>query len=198
MRSHCRRSNEPAAMDDDAYYAFCMANPDKRFERTAQGEILIVPPAGGESDFRSLRSGTQLDRWAQRSRRGVAFGSSTEFILPDGAALSPDAAWVSNGRLSNLTKEQRRKFMPVCPEFVIEVVSPTDRLAALKRKMRQWIENGAQLAWLIDGDRQTAHIYRAGQGEPEVVKGAKKLHGEGAVAGLTMNMLSIWAGLSDL
>ncbi len=182
-------------MTDGEYFDFCMANPGVRFERTAQGEIVIVPPAGGESDFRSLRSGTQLDLWAMRDGRGKAFGSSAEFILPSGAALSPDAAWVSNERLAKLSKEQRRRFPPVCPEFVIEVMSPSDRLAAAKRKMEEWIANGAQLAWLIDADRETAYIYRAGEAKPEIRRGVPKLRGEGPVAGLVMDMRDIWAGL---
>jgi len=184
--------SDRSPMDDDAYYAFCMANPDRRFERTAQGEIVIVPPAGGESAYRGAEATSQLNRWARRDRRGIVFDASAEFILPDGAALSPDAAWVSHSRLGEITREQFRKFPPVCPEFVIEVMSPSDRLSKLKRKMRQWAENGVQLAWLIDADRQTVYIYRAGRPEPEIVKAAKKLQGEGPVSGLEMNMRYIW------
>lgn len=182
-------------LTDEEYFEFCMANPSVKFERTAEREIVIVPPAGGESDFRSLRSGTQLDLWAMRTRRGKAFGSSVEFILPDGAALSPDAAWVSNERLSKLTKEQLRRFLPVCPEFVIEVMSPSDRLTPAKQKMEAWMRNGVQLAWLIDADRQTVYVYRQGAPKPEIKKGAAKMRGEGPVAGLVMDMRDIWAGL---
>lgn len=162
-------------MSNDEFYAFCMANPSVHLERTAQGEIILVPPAGGESDFRSLRSGSQLDHWALRNRQGIAFGSSVSFLLPNGAALSPDAAWVSNERLSKLSKEQRRKFLPVCPEFVIEVMSPSDRLPAAKRKMTEWMENGALLGWLIDADHGTAYVYRSGQKQPEVLTRVPRL-----------------------
>src|ERR1700746_64134 len=159
--------NPELRMNDDEYYAFCVANKDVRFERTAQGEIIIVPPAGGESDHQSLDAGAQLQGWAKRDGRGKAFGSSVEFILPTGAALSPDAAWVSNHRLAQLSKEQRRKFPPVCPEFVIEVMSPSDRLRNAQKKMEEWIRAGVELAWLIFPDEESVYVYRAGESEAE-------------------------------
>ena len=140
-----------------------MTNPDVRFERTAQGEIIIVPPAGLESDHQSLKGGSRLDTWAEKDGRGKVFGATAKFILPTGAAYSPDAAWVSNKRLSRLSKEQRRKFPPVCPEFVIEVMSPTDRLKSSMQKMEEWVRAGVQLGWLIRPDRRMVYIYRAGQ-----------------------------------
>lgn len=187
--------NPDAPMSDDDFYAFCMANPDARFERTAQGEIVIVPPAGGESDHRGTEASGELRQWAKRDGRGKTFGSSIAFLLPNGATLSPDAAWVSKERLSRLTREKRRKFLPVCPEFVIEVMSPSDRLPAAQRKMEDWIANGAELGWLIDGDNRTAYVYRAGRSAPEVFTGVAELRGEGPVAGLVMEMRDIWAGL---
>ena len=109
--------------------------------------------------------------------RGTAFGSSIEFILRSGAGYSPDAAWLSNERLSKLTKEQRRKFPPVCPEFVIEVMSPSDRLKTAKDKMAAWMAEGVELAWLIDGDDQTVYIYRAGSQKAEKRTGIASLPG---------------------
>jgi len=182
-------------MNDDEYFAFCMASPDVRFERTAEGEIVIVPPAGGESDYQSLKTGGRLDDWATRDGRGKAFGSSTEFILPTGAALSPDAAWVSNRRLSQLSKEQRRKFPPVCPEFIVEVMSPSDRLKAAQKKMEEWIRAGVELGWLIDGDERTVYVYRAGQAGAETQTGILKIAGEGPVGGFELDLADIWAGL---
>jgi len=129
--------NPELPMSDDEYFDFCMANPDLRFERTAQGEIIIVPPAGLESSDRSGDAFGPLRDWARRDGGGRAFDSSAEFILPTGAALSPEAAWVSNRRLSELSKEQRRKFPSVCPEFVIEVMSPSDRMPLAKEKMQE-------------------------------------------------------------
>jgi len=181
-------------MTDDEYFEFCQANRKVRFERTAQGEIVIVPPAGYESDYRSGDVFGQLRGWAQRDGRGRASGSSTEFILPTGAALSPDAAWMSNEKLSRFTREQRRKFLPVAPEFIVEVMSPSDRLSAAKEKMEEWIRGGVQLAWLIHGDAQTVYIYRPGQ-EAEQQTGIVKLAGEGPVEGFALDLNDIWAGL---
>jgi Uma2 family endonuclease len=179
-------------MNDDEYFEFCMSNPDLRFERTAQGEIIIVPPAGGESSYRSGDAFGELRNWAKRDGRGRAFDSSAEFILPTGAALSPDAAWVSNRRLSGLSKELRRKFPPVCPEFVIEVMSPSQ---PAKDKMQEWMRAGVELAWLIHGDEGTVYVYRAGQAEEEIRVGILKLAGEGLVIGFELDLADIWAGL---
>jgi Uma2 family endonuclease len=126
-------------VNDDAYYRFCIANRDLRLERNARGEVIIQPPAGGESAYRSTNAVIQLGSWALKDGNGKAFGSSLESILPSGAGYSPDAAWVSEKRLAQLTKEQLRKFPPVCPNFVIEVMSPSDRLKPSKDKMRAWM-----------------------------------------------------------
>lgn len=186
--------NPELRMTDDEYFDFCQANPDLRLERTAEGEIIIVPPAGYESSYQSGDAFGQLRSWAKGDRRGKASDAGSEFILPTGAALSPDAAWVSNQRLSQLSKEQRRKFPPVAPEFVIEVMSPSDRLPAAKKKMQEWIRGGVELGWLIHSDTQTVYIYRAGK-EAEQVTGITKLAGEGPVAGFELDLTDIWAGL---
>jgi Uma2 family endonuclease len=187
--------NPELRMNDDEYYDFCMANADVRFERTAQGEIIIVPPAGGESDYRNADISIQLGTWAKRDGRGKTFGPSVEFILPTGAAYSPDAAWVSNERLARLTKEQKRKFPRLCPEFVVEVMSLSDRLKPAKAKMADWMANGVLLSWLIDGDHQTVYIYRAGRNNPKKQTGILKLSGEGPIAGFELDLTDIWAGL---
>jgi Uma2 family endonuclease len=187
--------NPELRMNEDEYFEFCMANPDVCFERTAQGEIIIVPPAGGESDYRNTTVLGRLEPWARRDGRGKAFGPNAEFILPTGAALSPDAAWVSNDRIAQLSKEQRRKFLPVCPEFVIEVMSPSDRLKTAQEKMEEWIRAGVQLAWLIHGDEKTVYVYRAGQSGAETRAGILSIAGEGSVAGFELDLADIWAGL---
>src|SRR5260370_18621913 len=155
--------NAERAMTEEEYYAFCMANRNLLFERTAKGEIIIVPPAGWESSYQSGQAFAQLDAWAKRDGRGKAFEASAEFILPTGAALSPDAAWVSNRRISAVPKEQRRKFPHICPEFVIEVMSPSDRIRAAMEKMEEWMRAGLELAWLIHCDQKTGLVYRAAQ-----------------------------------
>src|SRR5207302_1087302 len=129
-----RRQGREKFSDED-YWAFCVANPDLRVERTAEGEIVIVPPAGGESDYRSSDVVTELKVWARKDGRGKGFGSSVQFFLPDGSGLSPDAAWVSNESLSSLTKQERKKYLRLSPEFVVEVLSPSDSLKEAKAKM---------------------------------------------------------------
>ena len=187
--------NSELGLDDDKYYEFCVANPDLRFERTAQGEIIIVPPAGWESSFQSGEAFGQLRAWADRDGRGKAFDSSAEYILPTRAALSPDASWVSNGRIKQVAERARRKFPHACPEFVIEVMSPSDRLPAAKDKMQEWIRGGVELAWLIHGRQKTVFLYRAGQKQPQARTGIVKLAGEGPVAGFQLDLTKIWQGL---
>jgi Uma2 family endonuclease len=181
-------------LTDDQYFDFCMANPDITFERTAQGEIVIVPPAGLESDDRSAEAIVFLRRWAKKDGTGRAFGSTAQFFLPDGSGLSPDAVWVSHERLASVPKGELKKFPHLVPEFVIEVMSPSDRLRAVQRKMRQWAANGVELGWLIDGDPRRVFVYR-GTDEPRVVEGADSIAGEGPVEGFVLPLEDIWEGL---
>jgi len=176
------------------YLAFCRANPDVRCERTAEGEIVIVPPVGGEGAYRSGKAFAQLEQWSERSGLGKAFDSSVEFLLPDGSALSPDASWVSNESLARLTPAERREFLRLSPEFVIEVMSPSDRLKAAREKMEAWISNGVQLAWLIDGDHRTIYVYRRSR-NPVTRKGLNEIAGEGPVKGFLLKLTAIWRGL---
>ena len=194
VEAHAPIVLHPSRMNDDQFYAFCQRYPNFRIERTAKGEVIILPPTGGETSYRNTDLTYQLARWARRDKRGIAFDSSVEFLLPSGAARSPDASWVLRSRLDKLTKDQKRKFPPLCPDFVVELTSPTDRLKQVKHKMREWMDNGAQLGWLLDADRKIAYIYRPGQEAEELAK-PQKLTGEGAVAGFTLNLTEIWAGL---
>jgi len=181
-------------LTDDQYFAFCMANPSLRIERTSRGEIVIVPPAGGESDHRNVIVPSQLHVWARKDGRGTAFGSSVEFILPSSAALSPDAAWVLREKIDRLTKEERRKFLRLVPDFVAEVMSPSDRLPTAQAKMDEWIANGVLLGWLIDGDAQTVYVYRIDKAV-EKLTGVTSLPGDGPLSGFVLDLTAIWAGL---
>ena len=184
----------PTILTDEAYFAFCAENPDLNVERTPEGEIVIVPPAGGESDYRTLEVGGILRDWARKDGRGRAFGSSVQFLLPDGSGLSPDAAWVSNQRLAMLSKRELRQFPRLIPEFVIEVLSPSDRLAVAQKKMRSWAANGVELGWLIDADTRCVHVdWRSS--EPRVIRDADSIDGEGPVQGFVLPLGEIWAGL---
>ena len=180
---------------DAEYLAFCRANPNLLLERTAEGEILIAPPAGGESSYRNAKVTMQLSRWAEQDGRGVVFDSSAQFMLGDGSALSPDAAWVSNVSLRSIPREKRKEFLHLCPEFVVKVKSPRDRLKQAKAKMEQWIANGAELAWLIDGDAETVYVYRK-RHPAKTHRGIHKLAGEGPVEGFVLPLAAIWKGLA--
>jgi Uma2 family endonuclease len=181
-------------MSDDEYFEFCAANPDLVVERSSEGEIVIVPPAGGESDSRNVEVIVDLVGWARNDGRGRAFGSSVQFMLPDGSAMSPDAAWASNARLATLSKQERRKFLRLIPEFVVEVLSPSDRLKTAQNKMVVWAANGVELGWLIDGDNRCVYVYR-GTGEPRIVTDANSIAGEGPMEGFVMPLQEIWEGL---
>jgi len=181
-------------MTDDEYFQFCAENPDLRIERSAEGDILIMPPVGGESSFRNSQLAIQLGNWAQKDGRGRAFDSSVEYFLPSGAAYSPDASWVLRSRLDKLSRDEKRKFLRLCPDFVVELVSPSDRLSKAKSKMREWIENGAQLGWLLDADHRTVYIYRPDR-DPEQLVNPERIAGEGPVAGFVLVLASIWAEL---
>ena len=141
-----------------------------------------------------MRVGRELSFWAEKDGRGKGFGPSVQFFLPDGSGLSPDAAWVSNESLNRLTKQERKKFLRLSPEFVVEVLSPSDNLREAKAKMELWIANGVHLAWLIDGDAETVHVYRKGHA-PRIRRRIPELAGEGPVAGFLLNLKPIWEGL---
>jgi len=177
-------------MSEEEFYEFCSLNEDYRIERTAQGDILIMPPAGTETGGRNMDLAGQLQRWAKREGRGVAFDPSTAFHLPNGAIRSPDASWVLRSRLAKLTREQKRRFAPVCPDFVVELTSPTDRLSKVQEKMREWMENGAQLGWILHADAREVHVYRP-RGV-EVLRGASVIQGEPPVVGFALELADIW------
>ncbi|MBV8841479.1 MAG: Uma2 family endonuclease [Bryobacterales bacterium] len=184
----------PEKLSDDEYWAFCEANRDLHIERTAKGEIVIIPPAGGEWGYRGAEIIGELRNWARRDGRGRTFDSSVQFFLPDGSGLSPDAAWVSNESLQRLTKQERTKYLRLTPEFVIEVLSSTDSLKQAKAKMDQWIANGVELGWLIDGDAETVYVYRKGH-RSIARQHIQEVAGEGPVAGFVLDLHPIWAGL---
>jgi Uma2 family endonuclease len=181
-------------IDDEEFFALCVENRKLRIERASNGEIIVMPPAGGETSYRNSGLIAQLYNWSERDGRGRAFDSNSEFFLPNGAARGPDAAWVQKDRLAQLTKEQKRKFLYLCPDFVVELVSPSDRLSKVQAKMTEWMENGAALGWLIDADSRTVYIYRVGK-EPERLINVDYVDGESPVDGFRLKLTNIWAGL---
>ena len=175
----------------DQFFEFCQINRDLRIERTAEGEIEIMPPTGGTTSERNSETGMQLRLWAKRDGTGAVFDSSGGFNLPNGATRSPDAAWVLRSRLAALTSAQREKFIPLCPDFVIEIRSPSDSFTALQAKMQEYIDNGARLGWLIDPLQRRVYIYRP-QSLPEILDNPAMLSGDPVLPGFTLDLSEIW------
>lgn len=156
------RFGPQARLTDDLFAALAAANPDLRLERTARGDLEVMAPAGAGSSNRNSQLTYQLARWAEHEGRGlgVCFDSSIGAILPNTAIRGPDVAWINQARWDALTPEQRETFLPFCPDFVAELRSPSDSLAKLRKKMREYVANGARLAWLIDPKTGTVEVYR--------------------------------------
>src|SRR5262249_34916167 len=151
-------------------------------ERNAEGDLIIMSPVGGETGDLESELGLQLRLWAKQNRLGVPFSPSTGFILPNGAARSPDAAWVLRERLAALAPRQKKRFLPLCPDFVAELRSPSDTLSSLQEKMQEYIDSGARLGWLIDPENRQIYIYRPGASvqrldDPTTVPGDPDLPG---------------------
>ena len=177
-------------LTDEQFFQMCQKNRDYRFERTASGELLIMPPTGSDTGRRNVKLTTQLDIWNSESNLGEVFDSSTGFTLPNGAERSPDASWVKIERWNALTPEQQEKFAPICPDFVIELRSRTDSLKELREKMQEYIENGAQLGWLIDRKNQRVEIYRPGK-DVEILDNPASLSGENVLPGFVLDLQHI-------
>lgn len=178
-------------LSDDDFFEFCQVNRDWRFERTKEGRVIIMPPTGGETGKSNFALTGEFRNWVKADGTGEGFDSSTGFKLPDGADRSPDLAWVKLERWHALTDEQRRKFPPLCPDFVVEIRSATDSLARLKDKMDEYIDNGAQLGWLIDPLERKVYIYRP-QATVECLDDPERLSGEPLLSGFTLEMREVW------
>jgi Uma2 family endonuclease len=150
-------------LTDEQFYQLCQDNRELNFERNAKGELIIMPPVGGESGNRESELIIDLGIWNRQTRLGYTFSSSTVFKLPNGGERSPDAAWIRRERWEALTPEQRRKFPPIAPDFVIELRSQTDNLSVLQEKMREYLDAGVRLGWLINPQQQQVEIYRLGK-----------------------------------
>ena len=172
-------------LSDERFYELCQVNRELRIERTAGGELSIMAPAGGKSSNRNAEITFQLRRWAKRDGTGMTFDSSGGFRLPNGAVRSPDASWVGNARLATLTDEQRDAFIPLCPDFVLELRSPSDSLSALRDKMAEYIENGARLGWLIDPPGRQVFVYRP-DSPPERLEAPASLAADSVLPGFRL------------
>ncbi|MDB9321130.1 MULTISPECIES: Uma2 family endonuclease [Cyanophyceae] len=176
----------------EQFVDLALANRDLQLERTATGELIIMPPTGSDTGNKNLDIEGQLWLWNRQTKLGKAFNSSTGFRLPNGANRSPDAAWVSKQRWDALTLEQQETFAPICPDFVLELRSKTDSLEKLQAKMREYIENGAGLGWLIDRKNQRVEIYRSGR-NVEVLDHPVSLSGENILPGFLLDLTEVWS-----
>ena len=183
-------------MADEAFARLCAEHPDLNLELSAHGELIIMPQTFTWTGARNNEISAQLRNWARQDKRGVAFDSSTGWLLPNTARRSPDAAWVLKPRIKDLDPTAFSRYWPICPNFVIELRSPTDRIRVLRDKMEEWLANGAQLAWLIDAEARTVEIYRPGF-EAETRSAATSVAGEGPMEGFVLDLVPVWDPLAD-
>ena len=179
------------ALSDKQFDLLCRDNRELRFELSADGELIIMSPTFSGTGWRESKINQRLANWAEKDGTGISFGSSTGFTLPNRAKRSPDASWILRNRWERLTlKQQEREFSPICPDFVVELRSPTDQLTRLKRKMLEYIDNGARLGWLLDPIGKRVYIYRTGC-EMEALNDPKLLSGETVLTGFQFNFHEI-------
>ena len=176
---------------EDQFYEFCRINRELRIERNAEGGVAIMGPAGWETAEKNAEITFQLKGWATGNGTGRAADSSAGYLLPNGAIRSPDASWVSNERLASVAPEQRSKFLPLCPDFVIELRSPTDGLGMLQEKMAEYLANGAKLGWLIDPVNRQVFVYRPGT-EVETLDAPDRVSGHPVLEGFQLDLGKVW------
>ncbi|MCA1623589.1 MAG: Uma2 family endonuclease [Acidobacteria bacterium] len=178
-------------MNDEQFFEFCQINRDLRIERNAQGEIIIMPPTGWETGDKNAEITTQLRNWTKKDERGRTADSSAGYKMPNGATVSPDASWILKERLEKVAPNKRRKFLPLAPDFVIELRSESDSLSKLKAKMQEYIENKVSLGWLIDPLERKVYVYRPNE-EIKILENPVKVSGEPLLKGFTLNLKEIW------
>lgn len=178
-------------LTEEQFVRLCQENPDFQLELTARGELVIMPPTGLESGRRNTKLTQRLANWSEVDEAGIVFDSSTLFTLPNGAKRSPDASWVRRERWEALSEEQRRGFGLLCPDFVVELRSPTDRLPDLKEKLQEYIANGARLGWLIDPLEKRVYIYRPNQ-DIEALDNPLTLSGDPVLPGFVLHVRELW------
>jgi len=175
----------------EQFKQLAIINRDLRLERTATGELIVMPPTGSETSNRNLDIEGQLWLWNRQTKLGKAFNSSGGFHLPNGADRSPDASWVSPERWEALTPEEQEGFAPICPEFVVELRSKSENMEPLRAKMREYMDNQARLGWLIDRKNRKVEIYRQGR-DVEVLDNPSTLSGEDVLPGLVLDLTEVW------
>ncbi|AFY50917.1 hypothetical protein Nos7524_5193 [Nostoc sp. PCC 7524] len=184
--------NNVIRLSEDQFYQLCRDNPDVKFERNVNGELIIMPPTGGETGRYNAKLTTRFVLWNEQTKLGEVFDSSTCFKLPNGAERSPDVSWIKISRWNALALEQREKFPPIAPDFVLELMSPSDSLNQTQAKMEEYMNAGVQLGWLIDRKTRRVEIYRQGQSK-EVLESPTSLSGEDILIGFTLDLQMIWS-----
>jgi len=175
----------------EQFYTLCATNPEAKLELNAQGELIIMSPTGGETSAWNSELIAELVIWNRQTGLGKTFDSSGGFSLPNGAQRSPDAAWIPLEKWDALTAEEKRGFLPLCPDFVIELLSPSDSLPQGRKKMEEYRENGSHLGWLLEPKNKRVAIYRAQQAV-EILEAPKFLSGEDVLDGFHLNIGKIW------
>jgi len=178
-------------VSQEQFQQLAAVNRDLRLERTATGELIVMPPTGSNTGNRNLDLEGQLWLWNRQTKLGKVFNSSTGFLLPNGATRSPDAAWISQARWDALSPEEQEGFAPICPDFVLELRSPSDNIKSLQAKMREYMENGATLGWLIDRKNQQVEIYTQDR-EVEILHKPTNLSGENVLPGFILDLTEVW------
>ena len=178
-------------MNADSFFDFCQLNSHLRIERNATGKLIIMPPTGSETGNRNAKLMQQLANWTDRDGTGIEFDSSAGFILPNGATRSPDASWIRLAKWNSLSTEQKSKFAPICPDFVVEIRSSSDRLEVLQVKMQEYINNGASLGWLIDRSAKQVYIYTPDI-EVKCIDNPSTLTGDSLLTGFVLDLTKIW------
>jgi Uma2 family endonuclease len=178
-------------LTDEKFLELCLDNPTLRLEITAKGELIVMGPTSSETGRRNASLNFQLYFWARDDGTGICFDSSACFTMPNGAKLSPDASWVKRDRYEALTENERERFAPLCPDFVVELRSKTDRLSRLQAKISEYIENGARLGWLIDPSARRVYIYRPGQ-EAETLENPETIAGDPVLPKFLLQLREIW------
>jgi Uma2 family endonuclease len=179
-------------MSDREFFEFCQLNQNWRFERTREGDLIVMPPTGGETGRRNFILTGLFNAWVEKDGTGIGFDSSTGFALSNGARRSPDLAWVRRSRWEQLTDREKEEFPPLCPDFVVELRSRSDSTEALQSKMQEYIENGAQLGWLIDPLEKKVYIYRPGE-EATCLENPETVSGDPVLSGFVLDLRRIWS-----
>jgi Uma2 family endonuclease len=191
MTAYTINLNPVLDLTDEQFYQLCRSNPELKFERSPQRELIVMPPTGGETGNRNFNIGLDIGIWNRQTQLGICFDSSTCFKLPGGGDRSPDLAWIRQDRWDNLTPEQQTKFPPIAPDFILELTSPTDNRKETQAKMQEYMASGVKLGWLIHRKTRSVEIYRLGQ-VVEILDSPVTLSGENILPGFILDLKVVW------